>query len=220
MSYHLDATEGFFHAIDSVDTLIDFARRENNGGRIKNHDLFLNLSVVNLVTKFQVFVEDSLEEFLYKIQQSNKIYKDLPLSLRLSSLKYLLGNSNILPNKLEHQQRYNQQILQQVTSEFYKFNQICSDTAKIDNNFRFNTQFPMGKQGVNELIELYKQIDGKNIFELSSLDKNKANEILRRRHEIIHDDAIHQLTELKVIGYKMFIEKMVKYIDNYLIQFI
>ncbi|OQY57139.1 MAG: hypothetical protein DRR08_05535 [Candidatus Parabeggiatoa sp. nov. 2] len=218
MSYHLDATENFFHAIDSVDILIDFARKENNEGRIKNHDLFLNLSVVSLVTKFQVFVENSLEEFLYKIQRSNKTYQDLPLTLRLSSLKHLLDSSNILPNKLEHPQRYNQQILQQVRSEFQRFNRICSDDARIDNEFKFNTKFPMGKQGVNELIELYKQINGENIFELSSLDKNKLNEILRRRHDIVHDDVNHQLNELKVTEYKIFIEKVVKCIDNYLRQ--
>ena len=220
MSYHLDATENFFHAIESVNILIDFARNENNGGRIENHDLFLNLSVVSLVTKFQVFVENSLEEFLYQIQSSNKTYKDLPLNLRLSSLKHLLDSSNILPNKLKHQQRYNQQLLQEVTLEFHKFHQICSNETKIDNNFKFNTQFPMGKQGVNELIELYKQINGENIFELSLLDKNELNEILRRRHDIIHDDVNHQLTELKVTEYKTFIEKIVEYIDNYLEQFI
>lgn len=220
MSYHLDATDNFFQVIDSVDTLIEFARKENNEGRIKNHDLFLNLSLVSLITKFQVFIENSLEELLYKIQGSNKHYKDLPLSLRLSSLKYILSTSNILPNKLEHPQRYNQQIMQQVTSEFQIFNKICFDDAKIDSDFRFNTQFPMGKQGVNELIELYKQINGENIFELMSLDKNKLNEILRRRHDTVHDDVNHQLNELKITEYKTFIEKFVKYIDNYLGQFI
>ena len=104
MPYYLDATENFFHAIDSIDILIDFARKENNEG----------------------------------------------------------------------------------------------------------------KQGVNELIELYKQINGENIFERSSLDKNKLNEILRRRHDIVHDDVNHQLNELKVTEYKTFIEKVVICIDNYL----
>jgi hypothetical protein len=78
----------------------------------------------------------------------------------------------------------------------------------------------MGKQGVNEIIELYKQINGKNIFELSLLDKNKLNEILMRRHDIIHDDVSHQLTEIKVSEYNDFIEKIVKYIDSYLGQFL
>lgn len=216
MSYFLDATYNFFKTIDDVKVLIEFARTENNEGRIQHHDLFLNLSVVSLVTKFQVFVENSLEEFLYQIQISNKNYQDLPLHLRLSSLKYLLNNSDILPNKLEHPQKYNQQIMQQVKSELEKFYQICVDEAKINNNFKFNTQFPMGKQGVNELIDLYKQINGENIFELSSFDKNKLNEILRRRHDIIHDDVSHQLTERKVTEYKNFIIEVVEYIDNYL----
>jgi hypothetical protein len=121
-----------------------------------------------------------------------------------------------LPNKLEHPQKYNQQIMQQVKSELHKFYQICVDEAKINKNFKFNTKFPMGKQGVNELIELYKQINGENIFELSSFDKNKLNEILRRRHDIIHDDVSHQLTERKVTEYKEFIIRVVEYIDNYL----
>jgi len=61
MSYFFDATDNFFKTIDDVKVLIDFARTENNEGRIQHHDLFFNLSVVSLVTKFQVFVENSLE---------------------------------------------------------------------------------------------------------------------------------------------------------------
>ncbi|OAD20303.1 hypothetical protein THIOM_004009 [Candidatus Thiomargarita nelsonii] len=49
MYYHLEATDNFFQVIDYVDTLIYFAIKENNEGRIKNHDLFLNLSLVSLV---------------------------------------------------------------------------------------------------------------------------------------------------------------------------
>ena len=61
MSYLMNATAQFFQLIDSVDTLINFALKEKNAGNTKNYDLFLNLAVVNLVTKFQVFVENSLE---------------------------------------------------------------------------------------------------------------------------------------------------------------
>jgi len=220
MSYHLEATKQFFQAIDSVDTLIDFAIKEKEASHAKNYDLFLNLAVVNLVTKFQVLVENSLDDFLYHLQNLDKTYQDLPVNLRLHSLKYLLEHSNILPNKLEHPQRYNQQILQQVSDELKLLHKICLDDAKIDNNFKFNTQFPMGKQGVNELVELYKQINGENIFEQANLDKNKLNEILMRRHQIIHDDVNHQLTEIKVKEYKIFLEEVVKYIDNYLRNFI
>jgi hypothetical protein len=220
MSYHLDATQKFFQGIDSVDTLIDFAIKENKGGNAKNYDLFLNLAVVNLVTKFQVLVENSLEEFLYQIQNANKTYQDLPLNLRLHSLKYLLGSSKILPNKLEHPQKYNQLILQQVTNELQSLYKIGLNDAKIDGNFKFNTQFPMGQQGVNELIDLYKQINGENIFEEADMDKNKLNEILRRRHEIIHDDVNHQLTVVKVREYKIFLEEVVIFIDHYLWKFI
>ncbi|WP_171899612.1 hypothetical protein [Candidatus Marithrix sp. Canyon 246] len=48
MSYFLDATDNFFKTIDDVNILIDFARTENNEGKIQHHDLFLNLSVVSL----------------------------------------------------------------------------------------------------------------------------------------------------------------------------
>jgi len=220
MSYHLNATTQFFQLIDSVDTLIDFALKEKNAGNTKNYDLFLNLAVVNLVTKFQVLVENGLEEFLYQLQNSDKTYQDLSINLRLHSLKYLLNQSNVLPNKLEHPQRYNQPVLHQVSEELKSLHQICLNEAKIDHHFKFNTQFPMGKQGVNELIDLYKQINGENIFEKAALDKNKLNEILRRRHDIIHDDVSHQLTEIQVMEYKDFLEEVVKYIDSYLKQFI
>ena len=110
--------------------------------------------------------------------------------------------------------------MHQVSFELKSLHKICLNEAKIDHHLRFSTQFPMGKQGVNELIDLFKQINGENIFEKAALDKNKLNEILRRRHDIIHDDVSHQLTEIQVKEYKDFLFKVVKYIDSYLKQFI
>jgi hypothetical protein len=219
-SYHLEATEDFFKSLDSVDTLIEFARCEENEGRQQNRDLFLNLGVVNLVTKFQVVVESSLQELLEKIQQSMKTYQELPVELRLNALKYRFESSKILPNKLAHPQKYNQQVLQQVAKEFELFHRLCLDSAKIDREFQFDTQFPMGKQGFNELKKLYQQFQGKdNIFATSSLDMNKLNEILNRRHLIVHEDRIQPLTILQMKEYKVFLEELIRYLDKYLGEF-
>ena len=58
-----------FHCRD-FDTLIDFAKQEDANGNQDNRILFLKLSVVAMVTKFQVFVETILKEFLYAFEES------------------------------------------------------------------------------------------------------------------------------------------------------
>ena len=68
MSFHYDATSDFHTSIAEVETLLTLASSDDT-----NRTLFLKLSIVSLVTKFQVFVEKILEDILHLIRKVSKV---------------------------------------------------------------------------------------------------------------------------------------------------
>lgn len=215
MPYRFEATTDYLLSEQKIKTLINFAKQEDKKGNDENRVLFLKLGVVILVTRFQVYVEKVLAEFEYELKQSNKLNGVLPLHLRLYSLK-LHSEKNSIHNALINPSTFSQEKLTAVKSMISLLNGFCDDNAVITSDLKFETKFPLGKQGLNELKNLFKQIEGKNIFEDVKFDINKLNEILARRHNIVHEDANDQLTELTVKEYQEFISRVVKHVDKYL----
>lgn len=215
MSYQFEATDDYFIAEKRVATLISFARKEGEKGNDENRILFLKLGVVFLVTRFQVYVENILEEFNYKLTQTKKTNSELPIHLRLNAIK-IRSESKPLNKELENPTTYNNQKLREIHSIMSLLGDWCNGTNAIHQEFKINTQFSLGKQGLNELKGLFKQVEGKDIFDNARFDINKLNEILGRRHDIVHEDKNMELTEVTLEEYKKFIVKIVKHIDRYL----
>ena len=128
MSYHFDATDDFFDFIPKINTLVSFAKKEGKSGNEDNRKLFLKLCVTYLVTRFQVYVESILAELNYELKNSSKLYKDLPLWLKLHIVK-LYSAKNQIHNKLETASKYDKakksEILDIVTYLFNIFDN-CS----------------------------------------------------------------------------------------------
>jgi len=215
MLYRFESTNDYLTAEQKISTLIKFAKQEGKKSNDENRGLFLKLGVVLLVTRFQVYVETVLEEFNYEIKLANKLNSDLPIHLRLYSIK-IHSEKNSIPGKLSDPTTFNPEKLTFIKSMILSLNEFCNDGGGVPGDFKFETKFPLGKQGLNELKNLFKQIEGKNIFENARFDINKLNEILSRRHNIVHEDSNDQLTELTVKEYKDFIGRVVKHIDRYL----
>ena len=219
MPYKFIATNDYINSEQKINTLISFAVKEEKKGHDDNRVLFLKLGVVLLVTRFQVYVERVLAEFNYELKRTNKLNSQLPLHLRLFSIK-LHSEKKAIQSELKDPSTYNPTKLQLVKSMVTLLSEFCDDEIQIHPDLQIETKFPLGKQGMNELKGLFKQIEGKDIFENAKFDINKLNEILNRRHNIIHEDANDQLTEIIVKEYKIFIVGVVKYIDKYLANFL
>lgn len=215
MSYKFTATTDYIKSEQKIKTLINFAINEERNGNDDNRVLFLKLGVVLLVTRFQVYVERILDEFNYELKNTKKLNSQLPIHLRLNSIK-LHSERKSLQSELKDPIKFNPSKLQSIKSMVTLLSEFCDDATIIHPELKIETKFPLGKQGLNELKGLFKQIEGKDIFETAKFDINKLNEILNRRHNIIHEDANDQLTEIKVNEYKEFIVVVVKYIDRYL----
>lgn len=215
MQSNFTATLDFENSLAEVDTLILFSKNELAIGNEDNRKMFLKLAIVSAVTKLQVFIENILKEYHYLIISSNKTQNLLSLHLRLNSLR-IFSSDNLIHKTLENPETYNTVKFAEVHNIVLKTSQLCDDGHSVVPHLQFDTKFPLGKTGLNELIKLFKQVNGENVFENPPFDPNKINEILGRRHAIVHEDSAQQLTEETIENYRIILKSVADYLDTYL----
>lgn len=215
MSLNFDAAREFVESASDIETLLEYAIKERASDNEKNRRLFLKLAVVSAVTKFQIFIENSLKEYHFRLTTSEKLNHELSINIRLNSLK-IYSSEVLLHKKLANYETYNDEKLDEIINIIDQLRSYCTKETEVDENLKFETKFPLGKTGLEELIKLFRQINGVNIFEDPPFDINKLNEILGRRHAIIHEDSNPQITEETVLAYKLYLIEFVEYIDTYL----
>lgn len=214
MSLNYDASNVFSSSLENIDTLICYAKEEDKNNNENNRKLFLKLSIVLMITKFQVFIETILEEFLFKIRHSEFCYDKLSSFARLNSLKIYI-DKNHLNNNLNNPSKYNDKLLETITRNIHSMKKHCDCSESILEEFEINTKFPLGKTGTTELIDLFKQLDGRNIFE-NKIDLKTLDSLLNLRHNIIHQDATPALTETVVTEHQLYVKQVCQTIDEYL----
>lgn len=217
MLYHFDETETFIKSIDDIKLIVPLI---DNGDKPISITL-LKLSIVGLVTKFQVYIENILAGFLYKLQHNNIKSSKLNSYIKLNSIFIQLNKEN---DDLKKFRTYHDNLLDmedKIIDELKKFSYLNNDTI-IDDSFCFNIKFPIGKTGTKELSKLLKQFDGddnplSHDFSGISIDKNKIDSMLGIRNSIVHQDIYN--------GTKQDLEEMIKtcsdigkYIDEYIFQ--
>lgn len=209
MSYHFEATLDFENSIAETYTLIGLA-----SDNIDNRVLFLKLSIILAVTKFQVYVENVLNEFRYKL--FGKYSKNLSTYSILNSIKLSLGEGNVLIGLTKHN-NFTEEKKNNIIDYLNSISYISRDDYIIDENFRFSTKFPLGKTGKKELVNLLKQIDGNEnpFYDFGNEKFNNLDSVLQIRHLIIHQDRFSG-TETTVKENIDFLKELVIFIDNYL----
>ena len=209
MSFHYDATSDFHASIAEVETLLTLASSDDT-----NRTMFLKLSMVSLVTKFQVFVEKILDEFRYQL--NDKPSGKLPLYLKMNSLRIGLEKDNVLIGLSKHN-NFTEKKKNNIVKYLNSISYISDDTVTSNGDFLFNTKFPLGKTGRQELVNLLVQIDGNTdpFNEFGSEKFEKLDSVLQMRHAIIHQDRFSG-TEQTVKENLDFLKELAEYIDEYL----
>ncbi len=216
MSLTYESSKQFCHSLNEVATLADFAKKEDLANNQSNRILFLKLAIVTMVTKFQVFVESILDEFMYEIKKVNVKYNKIPIYMRLNSLRIQCQEYE-LSKKFNNREAYKSDLYRKVKNHLSTLTKhYSSDT--LDNGFVLTTKFPLGKTGKNDLIKLFQQFEGKDIFQNRKVDIDKIDSIFLKRHRIVHQDSCDQLTEGDVLSDQQYLEILAKYIDNYLVK--
>jgi hypothetical protein len=214
MQFENEASTEFLTSLESVSILLAFSKKEEDKNNSNNRALFLKLSVVFLVTRFQVFVENILKEFESKLKERSLLVQRLPTHMKLNSLR-ILSSDFLLHKKLENIQAYSDEKYRFIGSHINTLRNHY-ESGPIDECIKINTAFPLGKTGSNELIQLFQQIEGQNIFDTVKVDINVLDGILLKRHLIIHQDRDPSLTDNEVLKYQDYLVNMCQYIDDYL----
>ncbi len=217
MPYTFDATTDFFTSIDEIDILLAFA---NDNDNVDKRNLFLKLSIVSLVTKLQIYIEKVLDEYIYRIINSGIKSNCVSIHMRMNSLQLSVLENNIF-DKLTKHKNFSQDKLDRIIAYVNSIDYVLDDEKIIGENFKFRTQFSLGKTGKNELVQLFRQIDGNehcfNEIEVDgeAIDFNSLDTLLQLRHSVVHRDAFSG-TDVTVAGHRDFCKKLAKFIDNYL----
>lgn len=159
-----------------------------------------------------------MDELAFKLKSSNITYDRLPIHLKLTSIRLLTENF-VICKKLINQYSYNEEKLATIKTHISEVDRHFS-SDKINDNLSIRTKFPLGKTGKNELISLFSQIDGRNIFEDASFDINEIDGLLQKRHLIVHQDISPGLTEGDILKYQHYLKNIAKFIDNFMRKFI
>lgn len=218
MSLDFEASQDFYVSLEAVDTLIGFAKSEDNKGNQDNRNLFLKLSIVSMVTRFQVFVESILEEFVFKLKNLDITFDRLPIHLKLNSIR-LLSEDFIICKQLTNKAKYNEKKIGTIKKHISEIDSHFSK-KEINDNLSIKVKFPLGKTGKKELISLFSQIRGENIFEEADFDINEIDGLLQNRHLIVHQDISPNMTEGDVLAYQHYLKKICEFIDNFMRKFI
>jgi len=218
MPYQFESTNDSIQSIETINIMLIYAKKEAEDGNEISRNLFLKLSIVYLVTKLQVYIENVLKEFLFLIKSSEIKNENIFNHMRLNSIKLYLSNNDLL-KELQNPESYSLSKFELIKSGILEMHKFVQDSHNINRNFTINTKFPLGKTGTNDLLKLFAQIDGENFFEKTSIDQNKLDEILGRRNAIVHEDNNPQITEETVSNYKDFIKNLMAQVDSYLMSF-
>jgi type III secretory pathway component EscR len=113
MKFESEASKEFYLSLTSVDTLVHFAKKEDKKNNSENRTLFLKLSIVLMVTRFQVYIESILNEFKNKMIDMNLSLDKVPEFMKLNSLR-LITSKIILSKKLNNLDAYDSQKYDQI----------------------------------------------------------------------------------------------------------
>jgi hypothetical protein len=210
MSYNYEATSYFHKELDDLESFV-----ESGATNDKYHSLIIKVSIVLLVTSFQVFVESVLSDFRENLNDIPS--RKLSTYIKMNSLHIdLFDEENPLIGLKKHK-NFTDDKLVNVIECLHNLEFITNENHIIGNEFKFKTKFPLGKTGKTELINLVKQIDGEDEpFKNFGNDKfNKLDSLLQMRHSIVHHGRFNG-TEATVKEYLSFLRELVDYIDSFL----
>lgn len=210
ISYNYEATSDFHKEIDELEAFSKSGVTDEN-----YNSLITKVSIVLLVTSFQVFIENILSEFREKLNDIPS--RKLSTYIKMNSLRIGLFDEENPLIGLKNHKNFTDDKLENVIECLKKLEFITNENHIIGNEFKFKTKFPLGKTGKTELINLVKQIDGEDEpFKNFGNDKfNKLDSLLQMRHSIVHHGRFSG-TEATVTEYLSFLRELVNYIDIFL----
>lgn len=200
----MDSIDQIRNNIDEVDMLLDYA--SNNTGNIKQYQMFIKASVVLLSTKFEVFLEEFIDEHSRMVLAG---HTNATISTELKN-KYI-DTAVDMVRETNNRTKKNQYL-----SMVSKLLTNSGESISTFSSIRPSTKFSFGKHGQKEIEALFER-HGLKTFITSEPIRNSLqimNSLFSIRNNVIHEDASPTLTHQTINDHKDNIMHFVDLLEN------
>lgn len=216
----------FKAALKEVDILIGTA--EVHQKKPLEYAIFNKACLLFLVGKFEVFLEDAIAEYVFKLAKMRLLTTHMPEIIKLHSSKHLIDEQFLIALKN----------LRPSAAERLKELSLLWNTSHVLETIKINNSFNYGKHGQNEIKKLFARIGIEDVFkeciiyeDQESLSEDivtsraidvaaTVNSMTGIRNNILHNDATPNLTHLQILEYTkhliLFANRLVDLLDAYL----
>lgn len=188
----MESISQFDSSLLEIDVLLEYAKR--NTKEVCKYQMFIKSSIVLLMTKFEVFIENFLDE------HSERARKGHDSNSYPQELKYQLSNN--AANQILETNKYSQK--KKIVDELRVLFSDSPESLKSIKIIKPDVKFNYGKHGQKEIERLFG-INGLQSFieqeNIQSILKD-INSCINIRNNIIHQDAAPSITHGDVARYK------------------
>lgn len=200
----MDSIDQIRSNISEIDIILNYARQ--NQTNIQNYQMFNKIAVVLLCTKFEVFLEEFVDEHSRSILQGHT-NTSISTTMKENYVEVAVTNAAGVKNKTARN-AYLQSLLTLLKND-------GSSIAALT-NIRPSTKFAYGKHGQAEIEKLFSR-HGLETF-IKSADAQNAlmmmNSLFSIRNNVIHEDASPGLTHQTIEGHRDNIMHFVDLVEN------
>jgi hypothetical protein len=224
MASSFSCHDEFISALQEVDILLSVA--EDHQKKPLEYATFNKACLVFLVAKFEVFMEEIVGEYAFRIEQLELPSERFPDIIKLHCVRYLMDEQflaalgNLKASSIER--------LKEISVLWHSGHKI--DSIRIDKSFDY------GKHGQNAIVKLFSRIGIEDIFEACPVYETEEslsgdfetpqmvdivadiNSMTGIRNNILHTDANPNLTHSQISDYKthivLFADKLVQVLED------
>lgn len=200
----MDSIDQIRQNMSEVDMLLNYASQ--NANDVQKYQLFNKAAVVLLSTKFEVFLEDFIDEHSRKILNGHT-YTSLPTDLKNSYVDSTLAKVSDISDR-----RKKIQYMRLLMKLFNSNEETISTLSPI----RPSLKFSFGKHGQKEIEKMFERHGLKNFINSSDVQNalRMMNSLFSIRNNVIHEDASPALTHLTIQDHRDNIMHFVDLLEN------
>jgi len=224
MSNSFSCYEEFISALSEVEILLKISEKHQK--KPFEYSIFNKACLLFLVAKLEVFLEEVISEYVFRIEQLELKSNQLPDIIKLSYSKYLIDKQFL--SALDNLKLSSIERLKEISLLWYP--EYLVNSIKIDNSFDY------GKHGQSAILKLFSRIGIENIFELCPIFEREdslsndienatsidivadINSMTGIRNNILHADATPNLTHTQIHEYKdhllLFADKLSQVLEK------
>lgn len=200
----MDSIDQIRQNMSEVDMLLNYASQ--NANDVQKYQLFNKAAVVLLSTKFEVFLEDFIDEHS-RMVLAGHTNSSLPTDLKNSYVDSAFAKVSETSDR-----RKKIQYMSLLLKLFNSHEEMISTLSPI----RPSLKFSFGKHGQKEIEKMFERHGLKNFINSSDVQNalRMMNSLFSIRNNVIHEDASPALTHQTIQGHRDNIMHFVDLLEN------